>query len=161
MARLVLRGARAIAIAVPPEDAPLLHPEAGAAWFQALSIERQEAFHAEFRARVEGDLARFHAHDRRLAAEALSTGLVFAVFDYLCPSGGLGTAVLAMALGTLVGWFLQWLEAGRVRSGTLALVTFFVFQWISRGGPSGLHLFLFLPVAVLASLQGLKRENGD
>jgi hypothetical protein len=153
--------APAASAAVGQDEEPLLHPEVDEAWFQALSEERQAAFHDDFRGRVERALEQFRRHDRRLSVDAVQTGLLFLGFDLLCPFGGLGTAFMALAIGNLLGSVLTLLDAGRVSSGSFGLLTFFLFQWISRDGLTGVHLFFFMPVGILAAAQGLRRENAD
>lgn len=139
----------------------LRHPEADKSWFRELSEERQEAFHRDFRDRVGQSLERFRAHTWRLGVEALQLGLIFALFDLWAPFASGWTTFLALAVGALVGRSLQVLEGGRLLSGTLGLLAFFLLEWGTRGGLSALHLFLLFPVAALSALQGLRRENGD
>lgn len=143
------------------EAEPLLHPAAEEPWFRALSKEKQEQFHRAVQDDGARDIELLRQLRLRYQRSALLTAATFGAFDWFCPGGGVPAVVLALMVGGMLGALLEHFRAARTLSGSLALVVFFLFEWITRNGLSGLHLFLLFPVGAICAIQGLRRESGD
>lgn len=62
-------------------------------------------------------------------------------------------------VGAILGAPLEHVRADRILSGVLALVSFSVFQRVTRSGHSGLHRFLLFPAGAPCAIQGPRRQQ--
>jgi len=113
----------------------------------------------EWRAGLARDHQLVRNETRRVLVSAWRLALLFAVANGFCPGDALGTYLGAFAVGGLLGVLLERMRAARLLSATLGLLVFFLFQWISRGGLSALHLFVLLPVGAISAHLGTAREE--
>src|SRR5262245_54124961 len=138
---------------------PALHPEAQSEWFKALPHERRARMNREWREGLVRDRCLQQGERRRLARGSFEMALLFALANGFCPGDALWTYSAAFAVGGAVGLGLEALRAARLLSAMLGLAGFFLFQWLSRGGLSALHLFVLLPVGAISAYLGMRREE--
>jgi len=138
---------------------PVPHPAAGETWFRKLPPEQQVRMASQHRAGLARDVELEALEKRRTLLESLRMGAVFTIGDVLAPGGGWACATLALLLGTLVGFLLTRIDGKRLLSAVIGGSSFFVFEWMTRGGLAGAHLFLCYPITALCALIGWARED--
>lgn len=141
------------------EPTPPPHPQAGEAWYEALPAEKQAAFDAEWRASLARDavLGRLDVHRGR--REILQVVALFAVADLVCPGRSLVSFAAALVVGAATGALLHKLDAGRFRTSALGIAAFLALQVLTRGGLSGLHMFVLFPAICCLAYWGYLREE--
>lgn len=138
---------------------PVLHPEAGEAWFRALPHERRARMNREWR---EG-LGRTEHLQRTRTKKLLRAGLVhalgFAVINGFCIGDGGATYFVAACAGMVLGMVLEWLRVARLLSAVTGMAVFGLFLLLTRGGLSVLHFFWFVLAGGFCSYLGIEREE--
>lgn len=142
----------------PSAHQPELHPDAHAEWFRALPHARRAQMNREWRAGLAREHELVRSETRATLESALRMGVLYAVCNGFCPGDAGVTYLGAFVVGGMLGILLERLRAARLLSALLGLAVFFVFQWLSRGGLSPLHLFVLLPVGAISAHLGMKRE---
>ncbi len=139
------------------EEAP--DPHRGEGWFEELPEDVRQGMTHEWRSGLARD-AELRARDRnRAILEVAQVAAVFGLFDLLCPAGGPGTFLSAIALGGLVGAAVVLVDASRLGCVLLGLPAFFLHQWLTLGGLTGIHLLLFFLFGCVLAVYGWRREE--
>ena len=129
------------------------------AWFRELPTERREEFSTLRREKLEHEVELAAAERRRALAETCRMAAVFAVGDLLAPGTDLASCVLALGIGSGLGFALGRLHADRLSTSAIGLGAFIALEWASRGGLSALHMFLFFPIGSACAYLGWLREE--
>jgi hypothetical protein len=130
-------------------------------WFEALPAERRAEFERSHREGLRRDDLLARQSRRRVARDVLQTTLLFLVADQVAPHASAGSVLAALVSGVALGLVCLALNADRVLTGALGCAAFFLLQWLSRGGLTGLHLFLFMPVGAVCVYLGWRREERE
>jgi hypothetical protein len=138
---------------------PPPHPHEGETWFQNLPPERRAEMARQHREGLERMQELVALEKRRMWIESLRMGAAYAFGDWCSPRGSLGSLGLALLLGTVLGLACNRLDAHRLLSALLGGGSFFLFEWLQRGGLEPRSFFIFYPIIALCALIGYAREE--
>ena len=120
--------------------------------------EHRDRLNREWREGLARDVSLVRRAREDVAREAVEHAGVFLIFDLFCPGNNAWTLVAAIVVGALAGACCRKLQAAQPLSATIGGGSFFVLQWITRGGISAFHLFWFLPVIAACAYLGWRRH---
>ena len=135
-------------------------PHEGVPWFEALPAERRRAMRRAHVDELRRDDQLARNHRRRRFRDVLQMTALFLVADQLfAPHASLGSGLASVAVGALLGLLGSLVHADRILTGFVGGAAFFLVQLVSRGGLTGMHMFLFFPVGALCMYLGYRREE--
>ncbi len=135
------------------------HPQAGEAWFRALPHQVRARFNRRWREEGEEERELWTRQAREILRAGALQALAFAVLNGFCPGDTLASYLMCLLMGMGLGMLLGALRADRLCSGVAGLILFVSLQWMTRGGLSAAHLFMFLPAGAVSAYLGIEREE--